>query len=51
MLKSVVKLEKSTLIRELGRLSESGDNESVCVILTIIVKWTKINFDGLRGLN
>jgi hypothetical protein len=35
--KSVVKLEKSTLIRELGRLSDKGINESVSVILTIIV--------------
>jgi hypothetical protein len=35
--KSVVKLEKSTLIRELGRLSDNGVNESVSVILTIIV--------------
>lgn len=38
MLKSVVKLEKSTLIRELGRLSDSGANENVCAILSIIVR-------------
>jgi hypothetical protein len=38
MLKSVEKLEKSTLIRELGRLSDSGANESVCVIMSIILR-------------